>query len=84
MPQSKSKVRLLGARLLQRGKDSNIKALIVIDITVAAVIVTATVVVMMDEFCGGLWLRPLSQDIYGASSVTGKDKPGIDIKICEY
>ena len=66
MPQSKSKVLLLNARLLQRGKDSNIKALILIGITVAAVIVIAIVVVMMSKFCRGLLLRPLSQDLFSA------------------
>jgi len=66
MPQSKSKVLLLNARLLQRRKDSNIEVLILIGITGAAVIVIAIVVVMMGEFCGGLWLRPLSQDLFWA------------------
>ena len=51
MLQSKSKVLLLNA-WLQKGTDSNIKALILIDITVAAVIVIAIVVVMMGEFAG--------------------------------
>ena len=66
MPQSKSKVLLLNARLVQRGKDSNINALILIGITVAAVIVIAIVVVMMGEFCRGLLLPPLSQDLFSA------------------
>ena len=39
--------------------DSNIiEALVLIGVTVVLAIVIAIVVIMMVEFCGGLWLRP--------------------------
>lgn len=46
--------------------DSNIKALILIDISVVVVTVITIVVVIMGEFCEGLWLRQLSQDSFTA------------------
>ena len=47
-----------------RRRDSNIEALILIGVTVVLAIVIAIVVIMMVKFCGGLWLRPLSQDLF--------------------
>ena len=40
------------------------KTLILIDYTVLVTIMIAIVVVIVGEFCGGLWLRPLSQDLF--------------------
>ena len=42
---------------------------ILIDIIVLVAIVIAIVVTMMGEFCGGLWLRTLSQGLLSARRV---------------
>jgi len=47
-----------------RKRDSNIEALVLIGVTVVLAIVIAIVVIIMVRFCGGLWLRPLSQDLF--------------------
>jgi len=49
--------------LVLRKRGSNIEALLLIGVTVVLAIVIAIVVV---EFCGGLWLRPLSQDLFSS------------------
>jgi len=49
--------------LPERGRSSNILALVLIVIIVAVSIVIAIVVHMMIEFCGGCWLRPFSEDL---------------------
>ena len=50
-----------------RKRDSNIEAfvLLVIGVTVGLAIAIAILVIKV-EFCGGLWLRPLSQDLFSA------------------
>ena len=50
-----------------RKRDSNIEALVllVIGITIGLAIAIAIVVIMV-EFCGGLSLHPLSQDLFSA------------------
>lgn len=50
--------------LPERGRSSNILALVLIVIIVAVSIVIAIVVHMMIEFCGGCWLRPFSEDLF--------------------
>jgi len=45
-------IKLLKARLLERGSDSNIAALVSIDITVVVAFAIAIVVIVMGEFCG--------------------------------
>ena len=47
-----------------RERDSNIEALILIGVTIVLAIVIAIVVIIMVKFCGGLWLRPLPQDLF--------------------
>ena len=50
-----------------RKRDSNIEALVLLVIGVTIVLAIAiTIVVVMVEFCGGLWVRPLSQDLFSA------------------
>ena len=50
-----------------RKRDSNIEALVLLVIGVTAVLAIAiAIVILMVEFCGGLWLRPLSQDLFSA------------------
>ena len=66
MPQSKWKVLLPNSRLLKRGRDSNVEPLVLINIIVVVAIVIASVIILMGEFCGGPWLRPLSQDLFSA------------------
>ena len=54
-----------------RGRDSNIEALVLLLIGVTVVLAIAiAIVVIMVEFCGGLWLRPLSQDLFSARVAT--------------
>ena len=50
----------------ESGRDSNIEGLVLIDITAVAAIVITIVVFIVDEFCGGFLLRPLSQDLFSA------------------
>ena len=64
MPQPKSKVPLPDLRLLGRRRDISIQSLVLIVIIVVVVIVITTVVIIMVEFCGGLGLRLLSQNLY--------------------
>ena len=45
-----------------RERDPNIEDLVLIGVTAVLAIVIAIVVIIMVKFCGGLWLRPLSQD----------------------
>ena len=54
------------SRPLKRRKDSNVGPLVRISIIVVVAIVIVIVVVLMGEFCGGLWLHPLSQDLFSA------------------
>ena len=64
IPQSKWKVSLPNSRPLKRGRDSNIEPLVLINIIVVVAIVKVIVIVLMGEFCGRLWLRQLSQDLF--------------------
>ena len=57
-------VPLPNSRPLKRRRDSNIEPLVLINIIVMVATVEVIVVVLMGEFCGGLWLRPLSQDLF--------------------
>ena len=70
MPQPKRKVLLQNSRPSKSIKGFSIEALVIIDILVlvVVVIVIIIVVVMMDEFCGGFWLRP--QDLFSARVLT--------------
>ena len=47
----------------ERGRHSNVKALISVGTTVAVPILTASVVILMGE-CRGLWLCPFSQELF--------------------
>ena len=49
--------------LALRKRGSDIEALVLIGVTVVLAIIAA-VVIMRVEFCGGLWLRPLSLDLF--------------------
>ena len=62
--QSKRKVSLPNSGPLKRGRDSNIEPLVLINIIVVVAIAKVIVVVLMGQFCGELWLRPLSQDLF--------------------
>ena len=57
-----------------RRRDSNIEALVLLAIGVRIRLAIAiAIVVIMVEFCGGLWLRPLSQDLFSAQVATRYD-----------
>ena len=45
-----------------RERDPNIEDLV--GVTAVLAIVIAIVVIIMIKFCGGLWLRPLPQDLF--------------------
>ena len=54
MMRSKWEALLPNVRHLERGTDSNIEVLVLIDTTVVVVALIATIVIMMVEFCRGL------------------------------
>lgn len=59
---------MLNSKLLESKKDFNIESLVSINITVVVAIAKAIVVIVRGEFCGGLWLHPLPQNLFPAGA----------------